>query len=533
MPIDVACRQVFLASPGGLSAERKLSRKVFRQHNESRAVDYRIFFYVHFWEDVAGGVGRPQDRINPNLDECDYLVMLFNDKWGTPPAISGPYTSGTEEEFFRALELLADSDRPMRDILVLFKAVDPARMVDPGPELQRVMDFRARLEESKSLMYETFDSDERLRRSLDRKLRDWLKDDEPKQPRRIVIPETTVDTSGLRSRDREELVESARTFAGNGLLMQAEAAYAAATQGGEPELLLEFGRFMRRTGRLEQAMALNYRIVEDSQLLVTRSAKASGLRVRAMSNIGVIQRDLGELTESIRILQEAVQTAETSREPIPVDECYALDNYGWTLMRADQPDLALKQFQRVDRIRAEFGTVDQRVQSAINLGRYLLTQGRLTDATDYFSRALKDLQVDSDQHLRANALAGTAEALIRLGREQEADELLRQALEVNQGLNNKKGQSIVHGLWARSFLQQDRSPEADPHISAARELTDETGDAQGRAVVAWLRAEAARRRGDLSGARALLADAEQVFAEATDATLRRDVLILREALQEI
>ena len=128
VPIDVACRQVFLASPGGLAAERKLSRRVFRQHNESRAIDDRTFFYVHLWEDVAGGVGRPQDRINPSLDDCDYLVVLLSDKWGTPPAADGPHTSGTEEEFFRALKLLSDSGRSMRDILVLFKSVDPARI---------------------------------------------------------------------------------------------------------------------------------------------------------------------------------------------------------------------------------------------------------------------------------------------------------------------------------------------------------------------------------------------------------------------
>lgn len=348
-----------------------------------------------------------------------------------------------------------------------------------------------------------------------------------------MIPETTVDTSGLRSSDRTELLESARRFADSGLLMQAEAAYAAATEGGDPNLLLEFGRFMRRTGRLEQAMALNSRIVEDPELLITRTAEASGLRVRAMSNIGVIRRDLGELTDSIRILREAVKTAETSREPVPIDECYALDNYGWTLMRADQGDLALKQFQRVDGIRAEFGSADDRVQSAINLGRHHLAQGQLADAIEYFSRALTDLQKDSDPHLRANALAGRAETLIRLGREVEADEVLDLALAVNQGLNNRKGQSIVHGLWARSLLQRDLTSEADAHISAAGELTDETGDAQGRAVVFWLGAESARRRGDIAEARALAAEADDIFAEAADPALRRDLRALREALQAV
>jgi tetratricopeptide (TPR) repeat protein len=382
-------------------------------------------------------------------------------------------------------------------------------------------------------MYETFDSDEMLSHSLDRKLREWLKDDGPKQPQRIEISGTTVDTSDLRSRGHTELVQAARAFADSGLLMQAEAAYAAATQGGEPEALLEFGRFMRRTGRLEQAMALNYRIVDDPTLLITDTAEASGLRVRAMSNIGAIRRDLGELTVSLRILREAVQTAETSREPIQLDECYALDNYGWTLMRADQPELALTQFERVDRIRAEFGTADERVQSAINLGRHHLRQGDLTEAMAHFSRALSDLRGNSDQHLLANALAGKAEVLIRLGREPEADEALTHALEVNQTLGNRKGQSIVHGLWARSLLQRDLLTAADPHIDAAGSLTDETGDARGRAVVAWLRADAARRRGDISEACILLAESEKVFEEGADADLLRDLTELRAALQAV
>lgn len=531
MPIDVSCRQVFLASPGGLSTERKLSRKVFRQHNESRAVDDRTFYYVHFWEDVPGGVGRPQGRINPRLDTCDYVVLLLGDKWGSPPAADGPFTSGTEEEFFRALDLLADAGSPMRDILVLFKTVDPARILDAGPDLKPVLDFRKRLEDSRGLMYETFDSDDGLRRSIERKMREWLTDDGPKQSLRIEIPQTSLDTNDLRSRGRGDLIESARGYARDGLLMQAEAAYAAATETGDPESLLEFGRFMRRTGRLAQAMALNERIVSDPKLLGSRSGASIGLRVRAMSNIGVIQRALGELTKSVRILREAVDTAEYSREPIPRDQCYALDNYGLSLMRAGRPDVALQQFQRVDSIRAEFGTNEEKVQSAINLGRLHLGERELAEASAYFTRALQDLQPDSDLHLRANALAGLAEVLIRSARANDAREFLVQALDVNDSLNNKKGQSIVHGLWARALLELNLPDDADAHIAAAAELTEETGDAQGRAVVAWLKADAARRRGDMTAARELLAGAAEAFS-AADARLRADLRVLEAALQD-
>lgn len=533
MSINVTCRQVFLASPGGLGPERQLCREVFREHNESRAVEVRTFFYVHAWEDVPGGVGRPQDLINRILDESDYVVMLFDDRWGSPPARDGKYSSGTGEEFYGALDLLADADREMRDILVLFRTIDVNRLRDPGPELQKVLDFRAALEESRSLMYEVFDSDDALRRVLERKVHAWLRESGPKQPRRIEIPAARVDTSALQARNRAELLESARAFAANGLLVQAEAAFARATEDGSPEDVLEFGQFMRRTGRLEKAMELNRQVVEDPHLLTARTADAMNLRVRAMSNIGVIQRHVGDLSRSVQTLREAVQTADSAREPIPQQQCYALDNYGHSLLRAGQVKAARAQFEQADRIRAEFGTTDKQAQSAINLGRFHLSQSEFDDALGYFVKALARLGPDSDEHLRANALAGQAEALIRLHRNEEVDDLLRTACETNEKLHNKKGLSIAHGLWARSLLQRDRVADADPHIAAARELADETGDVQGLAVVAFLRAESARRRGETAHARALAVEAEEAISEVSDGALRRDVDVLLKTLQTV
>ncbi len=533
MLTDVSCRQVFLASPSGLDAERKRCRKVFRQHNESRALAERAFFYVHAWEEVAGGVGRPQDLVNPRLDECDYVVMLFHDRWGSPPAGDGDYTSGTEEEFYRALDRLGDADSPMRDILVLFKTVNPDRITDAGPALKAVLDFRAGLEASKSLMYGTFDSDAALRRVLERKMRKWLDDRSPKEARSISIPRAHVDTARLRITDANELLASARAYAAEGLLMQAEAAFAGATERGEPETMLEFGQFMRRTGRLEQAMALNRRVASEPQLLVTGTAHAVRLRVKAMSNVGVIQRQLGELTESIHTLGEAVRTADASREPVPEEQCYALDNYAFSLLRAGKARLAREQFERVGRIRAEFGTKDDRLQSAINLGRYHSSQLEFDEALGHFERALQMLHAGSDQHLRGNAEAGKAEALLRLGRDSEVDGLLDSALSINEDLHNKRGSGIVHGLWARTLLIRHLPDEAEGHIATAGALAEETGDVQGQAVVAWLRADFARQNGDLVTARVLAAEAEGLVSDSADIALRRDLRMLLETLQAV
>jgi len=46
----------------------------------------------------------------------------------------------------------------MRNIAVMFKGVEPARMSDPGEQLKKVLDFRARLDEEKGLLYTTFDT---------------------------------------------------------------------------------------------------------------------------------------------------------------------------------------------------------------------------------------------------------------------------------------------------------------------------------------------------------------------------------------
>jgi tetratricopeptide (TPR) repeat protein len=530
---DVTCRQVFLASPGGLEAERNACREVYREHNESAALEHRSFFYVHAWEDVPGGVGRAQGRINPHMAGCDYAVVMFHDRWGSPTSEDSKYTSGTEEEFYRAIELLADAQSEMRDMLVLFKDIEASRMRDPGDDLKRVLTFRSMLEQpnSNGLMFETFDSEASLRHKIGRKMREWLQDDGPKAPVVVDLSPATIDTGALRRLDPAELLESARSYTEQKLFTQAEAAYAAAAIDNDPATILEFGQFMRRRGRMERAMELNRQVVADHNLLASQTGEAAALRARAMSNIGVLQRHLGEMGQSVHTLREAVRTAETSRSPIPEELCYALDNYGHSLLRAGEVDTARAQFEQAHAVRAEFGTADQRAQSAINLGRFHLEQTDYEEAIPYFATAQELLQDESDQHLRANALAGQAEAHIRLGQHSEAGSLLESAYEVNEQLNNQKGRGIVRGLQARCLLQAGQLDEAAKLIAETQEIADSTGDVQGAAVSALLRADHARRTGRPSVA-TFIAAAEAAVAEASDAGLRSDLDKLKDAAQE-
>ena len=136
--------------------------------------------HTHFmpvmWERMAGGFGRPQGRINQHLEQCDYCILVLWDRFGSasePPTVENPVFA-VEEEFQEACRYLDAEQYPMRDVVVLFRAIDEGKLADPGPQLQKVLDFKKRLEASKQHFYHTFDSHEGFRRYLDIILGSWL-----------------------------------------------------------------------------------------------------------------------------------------------------------------------------------------------------------------------------------------------------------------------------------------------------------------------------------------------------------------------
>ncbi|MDQ6868101.1 MAG: DUF4062 domain-containing protein [Pseudomonadota bacterium] len=74
---------VFIGSPGGLEAERKAFRRTLEQYTASDAMPRGVTFHPVGWEDTLGGVGRAQDLINKDLEQCDYAVFVWHDHWGS------------------------------------------------------------------------------------------------------------------------------------------------------------------------------------------------------------------------------------------------------------------------------------------------------------------------------------------------------------------------------------------------------------------------------------------------------------------
>jgi hypothetical protein len=142
---------VFLASPGDLEAERKVTREVVDRLNKSLCRPLDIVIDLRVWEDTLPGVGRPQARINADVDGCDLFVGLLWQRWGTP---TGTHSSGFEEEFERARDRFRSSHTP--EIWLHFKYVAQASVADPGPELRQVLAFREALVQAREIQFKTF-----------------------------------------------------------------------------------------------------------------------------------------------------------------------------------------------------------------------------------------------------------------------------------------------------------------------------------------------------------------------------------------
>jgi len=146
--------RVFLASPGDVVEERKLAKSVVDEFNSLFSESYGYQVDLVGWEDTVSVFGRPQGTINADLAKCELFVGVIWKKWGTPPSVNGPYTSGFEEEFRLSLRRRAQSGAP--EMSMFFKEISEDLLRDPGDQLKKVVAFKNELVDGKYILFETF-----------------------------------------------------------------------------------------------------------------------------------------------------------------------------------------------------------------------------------------------------------------------------------------------------------------------------------------------------------------------------------------
>ena len=423
MSRSVEAFKVFIASPGDLEKERTAVRDEIRTFTDSYMHEYGAAFSSEGWEDVPGGLRRAQAAINEVVESCDYMILILGSRWGTPPDKDKNYTSGTEEEFHLAKKCIEGADSPMRDVLVLFKGIPDAQLGDPGPQLKRVLKFKAELERSKEILYKTFDDLESLRHEVRSRLRGWAQppgglaagqagepDDRPLGQTGSTSPAAPTDQGLTELESEASPLEVAAQYEAKGQVTQAEAAYARAIVDLDVPSLEKYARFLRRTSRLSKSLEVNREIL--NQLASTRDPRqTTAERARVLTSIGIVERKLGNLIASRRSLQEAIQTAREGAPETVEALAYALDNLGITVDRSGDSEEAIALFTEALEARRGSGELAGQARSLTNLARVLKRHGDVEEAERSCRRAIELLNELDDRPALASAHAAMGEIL--------------------------------------------------------------------------------------------------------------------------
>jgi tetratricopeptide (TPR) repeat protein len=407
MPSPTTTYRLFIASPSGLENERRAFREQVTLFSQRFAVPKEINFVPVFWEDVHGGVGRPQDVINQVLKGCDYFVLVMADRWGSPPDSTGAYSSASEEEFRLAESMVASGS--LRDILILFKGLPARQLADPGPQLKKVLRFRRVLDRQRKHLFKTYDSLKEFRSIVDDHLAHWLRACETGYA--TVSPGKSAGVRGssrvARKDETDPYVESGKaleravTLARRGLRTEAEVLFARAIfKHPTAGTLLEYGRFLIRDGRV----GLAQEILENALELSQRSK--ADLRAAIHRALGTVHKTQGRSDRAEVMYREALRCDEQSGNLEGIARDYG--NIGVILQARGDSTGAEKMFMQALEANHKLGRNEGVAKQYGNLGNLFLDREEWDLAEHMLTHAL-------DMHLACDDVEGAASSYVNLG----------------------------------------------------------------------------------------------------------------------
>ena len=138
--------------------------QVIENVNVTKAKSKGILLEAKVWEDCLIGKGRPQEKINEEIKQSSLLVFTLWKKWGSD---TGEFSSGFEEEY----EVACSENK---DILFFFREIPIYMLDDPGDQLQKVIEFKNKIEKEKKFLYATYEDENEWEKKLSFHLYKWL-----------------------------------------------------------------------------------------------------------------------------------------------------------------------------------------------------------------------------------------------------------------------------------------------------------------------------------------------------------------------
>ena len=446
---------LFIGSPNDCEEERQVVREAAEHVSSSIARIQGCHIDVVGWEDMPPQAGRPQGVINQVVDECDWALFFLNKRWGSA---TGTHTSGFFEEFCRARERNRNTGAPY--IALFFREVPAEIVADPGEQLQRNLQFRDEIFESKEFLVKTYASPDQLPDLLRGYMSQWVltgqfvleptsnSNREAELEERIAELEARMIELEENHEQPEpagvEELRSAIQLLTDAKPAQAEASLRRQLEAKPEDLMLldALALSLHAQGRHDEALkALSYALsIEPDNAAI-------------LANRGLTLGILG-------FREEALESLDRSLALQPEDPITLL-NRGITLGELGRHEEALESFDRSLAIEPDDPTGVVR----INKGVALLKLGRYEEALGALDESL------ASRPGSALALEKRGTVLLGLERYEEALESLDQSLSINPNdpvaLSNRGRASWRLKRYEEALESLDRSLAIRPDDAEA------------------------------------------------------------------
>ena len=483
-PVDSLQRiKIFIASPRDLEKERVIFRDVVNHVNEVKAHSQNLHLVAVGWEDTLPGKGRPQALINEDVKASDLFIMLLWRRWGTP---TGEYSSGVEEEYEIARASSNSKGNPQ--IWMYFRSVPDEMLADPGPQLRKVLQFRAKIEREHKFLFITYEDENDWAAKFEVHLCRWIDKFQPFQKREVSssipgdfesrltalmgqLQQIRLEFQTSQTKLRNEaltLGREAAKFATSGQLSRAENSFARSLElFPEPETLEAYGSFLERIGLLSKAeerfcqlrrlgetmgrhdlisLALSRlgdiydtrgearkaeQMYEEALALDKRIGNRKGLS-REHHNLGLIYYSRGDLDKAERMYRKSLAIDKELNNEEGIADDYG--NLG--LIHYDRGDLetAEKMHRKALAIDEELGNMEGCADDYNNLGLVELARDHLETAKTLFGRAFDFNRTIGSKDGMADDSFGLASVSLKEKAYELAEEFVAEAMSLNRDL---------------------------------------------------------------------------------------------------
>ena len=225
------------------------------------------------------------------------------------------------------------------------------------------------------------------------------------------------------------------------------------------------GYLLWSSGESEASLAAHREAVR-----LVPSEPVTSERARVLSGLCGALMGLGRYSESIPVCRDAISYARLAAAP--AEEAKALNMLGCDLVGVGAVESGLAELEKARRIAEEVGPADSLIVAYHNLAYTLMQSDRLEDALSHALRGRDVAQrVGLDRRFGGNLRATAADALYRLGRWDQAEQLVREGLALMPA-----GESTIYLDLVGALVFGARGEQGQARVLIARAEQAAMGD---------------------------------------------------------